>query len=148
MADFLREQLKRLSVPELKKVAKIYNLQKRIAYSRLKKAELIDALHSHLSVTALQEQEPSKKTVRFTKKLLSKPKLSFEEYKAVKKYEERQQKKGLQKQKSIPLPVDEEDRDQREAMLTRMIAERRGQGKDISNLVKEYVALRTLANQA
>jgi hypothetical protein len=43
--------------------------------------------------------------------------------------------------------VDEEDRDQREAMLTRMIAERRGRGKDISNLVKEYVALRTLARQ-
>jgi hypothetical protein len=148
MSESLREKLERLSVPELKKVAKIYNLQKRIAYSRLKKAELVDALHSHLSVTALMEgDEPSKKTVRFTKKLLSKPKLTFEEYKAVKKYEERQQKKGLQKQKSIPLPVDEEDRDQREAMLTRMIAERRGQGKDISNLVKEYVALRTLARQ-
>jgi hypothetical protein len=147
MADFLREQLVRLTVPELKHVAKIYNLQKRIAYSKLKKAELVDALHSHLSVSALMEREEPPKTVRFTKKLLTKPKLTYEEYKAVKKYEERQQKKGLQKQKSIPLPVDEEDRGQREAMLTRMIAERRGQGKDISNLVKEYVALRTLANQ-
>ncbi len=147
MSETLREKLERLTMPELKHVAKIYNLQKRIAYSKLKRAELIDALHSHLSVSALQEQQEPPKAVRFTKKLLTKPKLTYDEYKAVKRYEERQQKKGLQRQASIPLPVDEEDREQREAMLTRMIAERRGQGKDISNLVKEYVALRTLANQ-
>jgi len=45
----IRSALKKFKVPELKKIAKRYNMHRRIAYSKLKKQELIDALVLHLS---------------------------------------------------------------------------------------------------
>lgn len=41
--------LSKLKVPQLKNIARYYNLHKRIAFSKLKKKELIDALFEHIN---------------------------------------------------------------------------------------------------
>lgn len=49
--DSVRLQLQKLKVPQLKNIARYFNLHKRIAFSKLKKAELIDALFEHINFT-------------------------------------------------------------------------------------------------
>lgn len=41
--------LKKLKVSQLKNIARYYNMHKRISFSKLKKAELIDALFEHMN---------------------------------------------------------------------------------------------------
>lgn len=49
--DSVRLQLQKLKVPQLQNIARYFNLHKRIAFSKLRKAELIDALFEHINFT-------------------------------------------------------------------------------------------------
>jgi len=112
--DF-REELKRLTMPKLKHIARVYNMGERIAFSKLKKAELIEALNEHLNYKHLLEQQ-----------VVKKPK------KAV----------GLKRSVSIPIPDDEDEIRLRMNQLARFVSERRLEGKDVSKQIKEYKMLK------
>jgi hypothetical protein len=116
MDSSLINRLRQFKLPQLKHIAKVYNLSDRIAYSKLRKAQLVDALHEHLSVHILSQKEAVKP-----------PK-----------------QPRLVRTNSIPVPSDEEDRDVRMQQLVRMVAERRAAGKTVSKLIREYEALRNL----
>ena len=111
----LRDELRKLKMPQLKHIARMYNMSERIAFSKLKKAELIEALNEHLNYKRLLAQQVPPK----------KPKVM-----------------GLKRSTSIPLPEDEDEIRLRMNQLSRFVAERRSEGKDVSKQIREYTLLK------
>ena len=116
----LKSELKKLKVPQLKHIARAYNMGERIAFSKLKKAELIEALNEHINYKRLLEVEkPAKK-----------PKVA-----------------GLKRSTSIPIPEDEDEIRMRMSQLARFVADRRADGKDVAKQIREYALLRQKLEQ-
>jgi hypothetical protein len=64
MSYDLRYNLNALTIPELKKIAKTYNLQERISFSKLSKQDLVEALNEHLNYKLLLEKPIETKKAR------------------------------------------------------------------------------------